>query len=80
MDVGATRKGAVLALREWIVLFEHFNRLPATLKDQVWGAEARLRRQQRRLHKVHRTRVPRDACTGAGSAAAPHQGGRQRAA
>lgn len=70
VGVSPAASPSMLALREWIVLFEHFNRLPATLKDQVSGAEARLRRQQRRLHKVHRTRVPRDALPGAGSAAA----------
>ncbi len=44
----------------WLRLFRQFVELPAAVRGRVAGAEARLRRQQRRLQKVHRTRVPRD--------------------
>ncbi len=44
----------------WLALFRTFARAPLSLRVRVRGAEARLRRQQRRLEKRHRTRTPRD--------------------
>jgi 23S rRNA (adenine-N6)-dimethyltransferase len=48
-------------LSTWLRLYSAFSRLPTRMQQRVVGAEARLRRQQHRLQKVHRTRVPRDA-------------------
>jgi 23S rRNA (adenine-N6)-dimethyltransferase len=59
--VSRTISPSTLRLSDWIRLFEHFDKLPVSLKMQVAGADMRLRSQQRRLQKVHRTRVPRDA-------------------
>lgn len=44
----------------WLRLFHHYAELPAPVTSRMSGAEARLRRQQRRVRKIHRTRVPRD--------------------
>ena len=44
----------------WLRLFDRSAELPPSVTALVSGAEARLRRQQRRLRKVHRTRAPRD--------------------
>lgn len=49
-----------IAAAAWLRLFHHFAELPAVLTSRVSGAEVRLRRQQRRVRKIHRTRVPRD--------------------
>lgn len=48
-------------LSTWLRLYRAFSSQPAHVQERVFGAEARLRRQQRRLRKVHRTRTPRDA-------------------
>ena len=50
-----------IPLSTWLSLYEAFTALPSHLRGRIVGAEARLRRQQHRLQKVHRTRVPRDA-------------------
>lgn len=62
-DAGIDERRALseIALAAWLQLFRQFSELPAELKGGVQGAEARLRRLQRRLRKIHRTRVPRDA-------------------
>lgn len=44
----------------WLRLFDRFAELPPSVTALVSGAESRLRRQQRRIRKVHRTRAPRD--------------------
>jgi 23S rRNA (adenine-N6)-dimethyltransferase len=44
----------------WLELFRRFARLSAGIHVRVAGAGSRLSRQQRRLHKEHRTRAPRD--------------------
>ena len=48
-------------LTTWLRLYNEFRQLPATIQRRTYGSEARLRRQQRRLQKSHRTRAPRDA-------------------
>ena len=52
---------SALEFSAWLRLFREFARLPSGLRGAVAGAERRLRRKQRRLQKIHRTRVPRDA-------------------
>jgi 23S rRNA (adenine-N6)-dimethyltransferase len=44
----------------WLDLFRRFARLPAVIHLRFGGAEGRLSRQQQRLQKRHRSRVPRD--------------------
>lgn len=53
-----------LALGEWMNLYDAFARAPIVLRRRIAGSEARLRRQQGRLQKLHRTRAPRDALAG----------------
>jgi 23S rRNA (adenine-N6)-dimethyltransferase len=55
----ASRPSAI-SLQGWLALHEEFSRLPESMRARVAGAEVRLRRQQRRLSKRHRTRAPRD--------------------
>jgi 16S rRNA A1518/A1519 N6-dimethyltransferase RsmA/KsgA/DIM1 with predicted DNA glycosylase/AP lyase activity len=50
-----------LRLEEWLRLYRAFATAPEQVHQRVVGSEARLRRQQRRIQKVHRTRAPRDA-------------------
>ncbi len=50
-----------LPLQIWLRLFEEFLALPLRSRTPVAGAYAQLRRRQRSLAKIHRTRVPRDA-------------------
>ena len=50
-----------LPLTAWLRLYRAFATLPQELQQAVVGAEARLRRQQHKLKRLHRTRVPRDA-------------------
>lgn len=54
-------KPSEISLSGWMRLFEHFAMAPDIVQQRVAGSEARLRRQQRRIAKTHRTRVPRDA-------------------
>jgi 23S rRNA (adenine-N6)-dimethyltransferase len=49
-----------VAFAEWLRLFDLFVELPIALHERVAGAGDRLSRQQQRLRKRHRTRVPRD--------------------
>lgn len=51
---------AAIGQAAWLRVFERFAELPQTVTTLVSGAASRLRRQQRRLRKIHRTRVPRD--------------------
>jgi 16S rRNA A1518/A1519 N6-dimethyltransferase RsmA/KsgA/DIM1 with predicted DNA glycosylase/AP lyase activity len=44
----------------WLRLYREFEAAPMDLRRRVIGSEAQLRRQQRRLRKLHRTRAPRD--------------------
>src|SRR5258708_3512832 len=44
----------------WLTLYERFGALPDGLRSRVRGADARLRREQRRVTTLHRTRAPRD--------------------
>ena len=46
---------SALGLPSWLRLFRHFVEVPSGLRSSVVGAEQRLRRQQQRLHKIHRT-------------------------
>jgi 23S rRNA (adenine-N6)-dimethyltransferase len=55
----ASRPSAI-PLDGWLALHEGFIRLPEPMRAQIAGADLRLRRQQRRLSKRHRTRAPRD--------------------
>lgn len=50
-----------LRLATWLCLYRRFEVAPVEVRRRVLGSEARLRRQQRRLQKAHRTRTPRDA-------------------
>lgn len=59
-DIDRTSKPSAIHLSAWLALYEQFARLPEPLRDRVAGADLRLRRQQRRVTKRHRTRVPRD--------------------
>jgi 23S rRNA (adenine-N6)-dimethyltransferase len=54
------RRPSEVSFGEWLRLFDHFSRLPIAVRGRVAGAGDRLARQQRRLRKRHRTRVPRD--------------------
>lgn len=49
-----------LPLAAWLHLYGDFATAPVTIHQRVIGSHARLRRQQRRLQKLHRTRAPRD--------------------
>ena len=59
IDGGATPSG--LPLVAWLDLYREFAAAPDAIRGRVNGSEARLRRQQRRLKKVHRARAPRDS-------------------
>jgi 23S rRNA (adenine-N6)-dimethyltransferase len=59
----ASRPSAV-AFDEWLWLFRRFAALPPEIRARVAGADARLARQQRRVRKRHRSRVPRDRLDG----------------
>jgi len=56
---GAERPSQVTFAR-WLTMFQGFVTMSPGITRLVLGAEQRLRAQQRRLTKVHRTRVPRD--------------------
>jgi len=58
--VDPTSRPSAIPLSRWLVLVEQFSRLPEPMRAQVFGADLRLRRRQRRLIKSHRTRAPRD--------------------
>ncbi len=64
---------SAVALSGWLRLFRHFARLPSGIRSSVAGAEERLLRRQRRLEKIHRTRVPRDALASSHSALHAHE-------
>jgi 23S rRNA (adenine-N6)-dimethyltransferase len=51
-------------LAVWLRLYGAFSRLPKPAQQRVAGAAARLRRQQQRLKKLHRSRVPRRTSRG----------------
>lgn len=59
-DVEPTSKPSGIPLNGWLALYEQFSELPEPVRAQVAGAENRLRQQQRRATKRHRTRAPRD--------------------
>ena len=54
------RRPSEVTSAAWLELFDLFSRLPPGIHVRVAGAEDRLSRQQRRLQKRHRARVPRD--------------------
>jgi 23S rRNA (adenine-N6)-dimethyltransferase len=58
--IDATAALSTIGRAAWLRLFDRFAQLPQSVTGLVAGAESRLRRQQRRLRKVHRTRAPRD--------------------
>jgi 23S rRNA (adenine-N6)-dimethyltransferase len=60
-SAGGAASPSRLRLTTWLALFRSFAAAPDEVLRRVLGSEARLRRQQRRLQKVHRTRAPRDA-------------------
>jgi 23S rRNA (adenine-N6)-dimethyltransferase len=59
-DVGGGAKPSEVPFIGWLELFAAFARMPDEVTQRVVGAEQRLRAQQKRLRKIHRTRVPRD--------------------
>ena len=59
-SVDPAARPSVIPLSSWLALYEQFTQLPEPVRAQVAGAELRLRRQQRRISKRHRTRAPRD--------------------
>lgn len=59
--VASKAKPSEIPLPAWIRLYEHLAMAPEVVRRRIAGSEARLRRQQRRIAKTHRTRVPRDA-------------------
>ena len=59
VNVDVTPSG--LPLAAWLRLYVEFAAAPDEIRRRVSGSEARLRRQQRHLKKLHRTRAPRDA-------------------
>lgn len=59
-DIEPATKSSAIPLSGWLALHRRFAQLPEPLRARVAGAELRLRRQQRRLSKRHRTRAPRD--------------------
>jgi 23S rRNA (adenine-N6)-dimethyltransferase len=59
-DVAPASRPSAIPLRGWLALYEHFTQLPEPVRGRVAGADLRLRRQQRRISKRHRTRTPRD--------------------
>jgi 23S rRNA (adenine-N6)-dimethyltransferase len=77
-DVEGEGKPSELPFARWLGLFSAFARMPDEATRRVVGAEQRLRAQQKRLRKIHRTRVPRDGLsarrrvTGATPAPTPH--------
>jgi 16S rRNA A1518/A1519 N6-dimethyltransferase RsmA/KsgA/DIM1 with predicted DNA glycosylase/AP lyase activity len=60
VELEPDRRPSDVPFAMWLRLFETFSRLPAAVRGRVAGAEDRLSRQQRRIEKRHRTRVPRD--------------------
>jgi len=58
--VDSASKPSMISTGSWLALFERFSQLPEAVRAPIVGAEDRLRRQQRRATKRHRTRVPRD--------------------
>lgn len=60
-DLDPALRPSQVPIDAWLRLFGAFIGMPEALRVRVAGAEARLRRQQARLQKEHRTRVPRDA-------------------
>lgn len=59
-QLDGSRRPSEVPFAEWLRLFDCFSQLPIGVHRRVAGAEGRLSRQQRRLQKRHRTRVPRD--------------------
>lgn len=59
-QIAPASKPSAIRLSAWLTLYERFAELPEPLRDRVAGADLRLRSQQRRIAKRHRTRVPRD--------------------
>lgn len=55
-NVDPASRPSAIPLSRWLALYQQFRQLPDDLRARVAGAEARLRRQQRRVHKLHRTR------------------------
>jgi 23S rRNA (adenine-N6)-dimethyltransferase len=60
VELDPDRRPSDVPFAMWLRLFETFSHLPPAMLGRVAGAEDRLSRQQRRLEKRHRTRVPRD--------------------
>jgi len=60
VELHPDRRPSDVPFAKWLRLFETFSHLPLTIRGRVAGAEDRLLRQQRRIEKRHRTRVPRD--------------------
>jgi len=56
-----SRRATDLTHDEWLTLYRRFRALPRSVRRAVFGAEARLAREQARQRKIHRTREPRDA-------------------
>jgi 23S rRNA (adenine-N6)-dimethyltransferase len=55
-----SEKPSQVAFAGWLAIFEAFVAMTPDVTRRVLSAEERLRAQQRRLRKVHRTRAPRD--------------------
>ena len=60
VELDPDRRPSDVPFAMWLRLFETFSHLPPAILGRVAGAEDRLSREQRRLEKRHRTRVPRD--------------------
>jgi 16S rRNA A1518/A1519 N6-dimethyltransferase RsmA/KsgA/DIM1 with predicted DNA glycosylase/AP lyase activity len=58
--IDPTATPSQVTMPAWLRLYREFEAAPTDLRRRVIGSEARLRRQQRRLRKLHRTRAPRD--------------------
>jgi 23S rRNA (adenine-N6)-dimethyltransferase len=55
-----TERPSQVTFARWLTMFQGFVTMPPDVTRLVLGAEQRLRAQQRRLTRIHRTRVPRD--------------------
>lgn len=68
IDLSPRSQPSAVPLSGWIALFEYLrDRCPPSVLMTVQGAEQRLREQQARLRKVHRTRAGRTAMSRRGA-------------
>jgi 23S rRNA (adenine-N6)-dimethyltransferase len=60
-EIDPAARPSALSFPDWLELFRRAVELDHRVRTAFSGAEQRLRRRQRRIQRVHRTRAPRDA-------------------